>query len=131
MSNTMSAPSTPGNPNASGPGAGVLDTPQAPTLPTGYQPPPLPPNATDAQKQAAAWAYYQANPGLQTYIQQTDGDESWAMAIPELAKIIVAAGIYGMAPGEIDAAVSSTNWYKGASQSMRYWEALKATDPAS
>ena len=110
-------------------GAGLLDTPSGPLA--GYTPPTVTPGESVQSQIDAAWAQFQGNPQMQQAIQQEYGDESWALSIPELGKIIVAGALYGWDQGEMDGAIAGTQWYKTASGSMRAWSALQATDPAT
>jgi hypothetical protein len=101
-------------------------------LPSGVTPPDTgTASPTSAQMEQAAMAYYNANPQIQQAIQQEYGDMAWALQIPEVAKIIITAGIYGWDQGTMDGAISGTAWYKSASQSMRTWQATLSSDPAT
>lgn len=105
-----------GLPALTGAGAGLL--------------PNLPANATTAQIEAAAMAKYNADPQLQTFIQQTYGYiGSYLLNQPELLPILVAAGLGGMDQGQFDAAVVQTNWWKTTSQSQRNFQEIQANNP--
>lgn len=90
----------------------------------------LPPNATDAQVEAASMAAYNADPALQAYITQTYGYiGAYLLQQPELLPILVAAGLNNWGQAEFDGAVSQTNWYKTTSQAQRNFQEIQATDP--
>jgi hypothetical protein len=92
--------------------------------------PNLPPNATTAQIEAAAMARYNADPALQAYIKNTYGYiGAYLLSVPELLPILVAAGLGGLDPGRMDAAVVQTNWWKTTSQAQRNFQEIQANNP--
>lgn len=120
MSNTMGT-----DPNALG-----FATSGSP-LPTGYTEPNFAPGESLNQEMDTFWQQYQSNPALQQFVQQNYGYLSWMLNIPELSKILVSAALGQWYQGKVSGAVSSTQWFKTASQTMRDWDTLQSTDPAT
>ena len=100
-------------------------------LPTGYTEPSFSPTEAIGDEENTFWQQYQSNPALQQFVQQNYGYLSWMLQIPELAKILVSAALGQWDQGKVSGAVSGTQWYKTASQTMRDWQTLQSTDPAT
>jgi hypothetical protein len=109
--------------------SGVIE---APSAAGGTSPlvPNLPPNATDAQAEAAAMSEWASDPALQQYITQTYGYiGAYLLTNPELLPILVAAGLENWDQARLDGAVAGTSWWKNTSQAFRNFQELQSTDP--
>lgn len=92
--------------------------------------PSLPPNASDAQEESAAMAYYNAHPEIQQQIINMYGYiGAYLLSVPELAPILITAGLEGWGQAQFDGAITETNWWKTSSQAQRNFQELQIQDP--
>lgn len=74
------------------------------------------------------WGYID---NLMNHIRSIYPSLSWMLNVPELADLILKAGIENWDDGRILAALQATQWWKDRNEGARSWEQLVNTDPAS
>lgn len=74
------------------------------------------------------WGYIE---NLMNQIRRLYPALAWMLNVPELADIILKAGIENWDDGRIMGALQGTQWWKDRNEGARQWEELVNTDPAS
>lgn len=74
------------------------------------------------------WGYIE---NLMNNIRKIYPNLAWMLNVPELADIILKAGIENWDDGRVMAALQGTQWWKDRNANARQWEQLVNTDPGS
>ncbi len=74
------------------------------------------------------WGYIE---NLMNQIRKLYPSLAWMLNVPELADLILKAGIESWDDGRIMGALQGTQWWKDRNEGARSWEQLVNTDPAS
>lgn len=67
---------------------------------------------------------------LDDYIKENFPADSWILSIPDIRTTLESAVAAGDDPGQIQALLQETPWWKTTSQNMQEYDALQATSPA-
>lgn len=68
---------------------------------------------------------------LMNHIREMYPTLAWMLAVPELADLLIKAGMENWEPGRIKAAIEGTQWWKDRNQSARNFEEQLNSDPAT
>lgn len=68
--------------------------------------------------------------GLIEQIKSLYPSMAWALDVPELADVLIKAGLEQWDQGRVVAAIQNTEWWKQKNAAQREWEQLIHTDPA-
>ena len=66
---------------------------------------------------------------VMTKIMDDFGMQSWAMAIPQVAGLLVSAAMGGWDKNIFISAIEKTQWWQQTNENQRAWQELQATDP--